>query len=62
MGLFTLREAREELAALRPVLDELVVVRADAAELAASLSTVGAPPTSAACRSSRPHRPGSTTS
>ena len=41
MGLFTLGEAREELVALRPVLDELVVVRADAAELAASLSAGG---------------------
>lgn len=43
MGLFTLGEAHEELGALRPVLDELVVVRADAAELAASLSTGGRP-------------------
>jgi hypothetical protein len=38
MGLFTLEEARAELAALRPVLDELVAVRADAAELAVSLA------------------------
>jgi hypothetical protein len=38
MGLFTLAEARAELARLRPVLDELVLVRADAAELAAALS------------------------
>jgi hypothetical protein len=43
MGLFTLSEARIELARLRPVLDELVVVRADAAELAAALSAGGAP-------------------
>jgi hypothetical protein len=42
MGLFTLAEARAELDRLRPVLDELVVVRADAAELAAALTT-GAP-------------------
>ncbi|HEV7900223.1 MAG TPA: DUF2203 domain-containing protein [Planosporangium sp.] len=43
MGLFTLSEARMELARLRPVLDELVAVRADAAELAASLTVGGAP-------------------
>jgi arsenite methyltransferase len=43
MGLFTLAEARSELAALRPVLDELVVVRADAAELALALTVGGAP-------------------
>jgi hypothetical protein len=41
MGLFTVAEARAELDRLRPVLDELVAVRADAAELAASLRTVG---------------------
>jgi hypothetical protein len=34
--LFTVAEARELLAGLRPVLDELVVLRADAAELAAA--------------------------
>jgi hypothetical protein len=39
--LFTLAEARMELAGLRPVLDELVVVRADAAELAADLAAGG---------------------
>lgn len=44
MGLFTLAEARSELARLRPVLDTLVAVRADAAELAASLAD-GGPPT-----------------
>ncbi|WP_199442129.1 DUF2203 domain-containing protein [Umezawaea beigongshangensis] len=38
MGLFTVPEAREELRGLRPVLDELVVLRADAAELAAALA------------------------
>ncbi|GAA1822006.1 DUF2203 domain-containing protein [Planosporangium flavigriseum] len=43
MGLFTVAEARAELARLRPVLDELVAVRADAAELAAALSPGGAP-------------------
>jgi hypothetical protein len=43
MGLFTVAEARAELARLRPVLDELVAVRADAAELAAALRPGGAP-------------------
>lgn len=37
VGLFTVEEAREELLGLRPVLDELVAVRADATELAAAL-------------------------
>lgn len=37
-------EAREELARLQPLLAEIVVVRADAAELAASLRD-GGPPT-----------------
>jgi hypothetical protein len=41
-GLFTVAEARELLAELRPALDELVVLRADAAELAAALN--GGPP------------------
>ena len=41
MGLFSVAEARAELARLRPVLDELVAVRADAAELAASLAPAG---------------------
>ena len=36
-------EARAELTRLRPVLDELVVIRADAAELAASLTAGGQP-------------------
>lgn len=36
MGLFTLEEAREVLSGLRPVLDEIVRLRADAAELGAS--------------------------
>jgi len=43
MGLFTLEEARTELARLRPVLEELVVVRADVVELAAAVRTGGAP-------------------
>ena len=42
-ALFTLAEAREVLADLRPVLDELVALRADAAELAAAVR--GGPPT-----------------
>ena len=37
MGLFTVDEARQVLAELRPVLDELVTARADAAELAAAV-------------------------
>jgi hypothetical protein len=41
MGLFTVEEARAELRRLRPVLDELVALRADAAELAASLQPGG---------------------
>jgi hypothetical protein len=43
MGLFTLGEARMELARLRPVLDELIVVRADAVELAAVVRSGGEP-------------------
>nr|BFE74885.1 hypothetical protein GCM10020092_081860 [Actinoplanes digitatis] len=43
MGLFTLAQARIELAGLRPLLDELVVVRADVVELAAALTTGGEP-------------------
>lgn len=39
MGLFTLTQARMELARLRPLLDELVVVRADVVELAAALTS-----------------------
>ena len=39
MGLFTLVEARGELARLRPVLEELVDVRADVVELAAAVRT-----------------------
>ncbi|NUT92348.1 MAG: DUF2203 domain-containing protein [Saccharothrix sp.] len=38
MGLFTLAEARRELERLRPVLDEIVTLRADAAELSAALA------------------------
>ena len=43
MGLFTPAEARTELARLRPVLDELVVVRADMVELSAALTPGGTP-------------------
>jgi hypothetical protein len=43
MGLFTLDQARMELAGLRPVLDELIVVRADVVELAAALTDGGEP-------------------
>lgn len=41
MGLFTVEEARAELAALLPVLDEVVALRADAAELAAAQTPGG---------------------
>jgi len=41
MGLFTVDEARAELAGLLPVLDEVVALRADAAELAAAQSPGG---------------------
>jgi hypothetical protein len=43
MGLFTPAEARSELTRLRPLLDEIVVVRADVVELAAALSAGGEP-------------------
>jgi hypothetical protein len=43
MGLFTVAQARAELRRLRPVLAELVAVRADATEIAASLSVGAAP-------------------
>jgi hypothetical protein len=43
MGLFTVDQARAELAQLLPVLDELVALRADATELAASLAPGGRP-------------------
>jgi hypothetical protein len=49
MALFTLPEARAELARLRPTLDRLVAVRADAAELAAALHP-GGPPTDLGAR------------
>jgi hypothetical protein len=42
-GLFTVEEARSVVTELRPVLDELVSLRADAAELAAA--NAGGPPT-----------------
>jgi hypothetical protein len=38
MELFTVAAARAEIARLRPVLEDLVAVRADAAELAAALN------------------------
>jgi len=43
MGLFTLSQARGELERLRPVLEELVVVRADMVELTAALAVGDAP-------------------
>ena len=43
MGLYTPASARQELARLRPLLDELVAVRADTTELAASLAPGGGP-------------------
>jgi hypothetical protein len=43
MGLFTVAEARAELARLRPVLDEIVAVRADMVELSAALIPGGEP-------------------
>ncbi|MBB2940901.1 hypothetical protein FB565_000605 [Actinoplanes lutulentus] len=43
MGLFTLVQARSELTRLRPVLDEIVAVRADLVELTAALAPEGAP-------------------
>jgi len=43
MGLFTVATAQTQLTRLRPALDELVVVRADAAELAAALAPGGEP-------------------
>jgi hypothetical protein len=61
MGLFTVAEAREELSRLHPVLDELVAVRADAAELAASLTIGGPPSRLGGLPNSKARRPGSTT-
>ncbi|MCU1683545.1 MAG: hypothetical protein JWQ81_4284 [Amycolatopsis sp.] len=43
MSLFTVAEARAELTALLPVLDELVALRADAAELTTSLAPGATP-------------------
>ena len=43
MGLFTPAQAQTELTRLRPVLDELIVVRADLVELTAALTGAGAP-------------------
>jgi hypothetical protein len=43
MGLFTVAEARAELTRLRPILEELVVLRADMVELSAALAGTGEP-------------------
>ncbi|NUU23078.1 MAG: DUF2203 family protein, partial [Streptomycetaceae bacterium] len=43
MALFTVDEARETLADMLPVLDEIVVLRARAAELSAALSSEAGP-------------------
>jgi hypothetical protein len=43
MGLFTVSQARAELARLLPVLDELITVRADMVELSAALTPGGTP-------------------
>ncbi|WP_203735738.1 DUF2203 domain-containing protein [Paractinoplanes durhamensis] len=43
MGLFTVAEARQELVRLMPVLDEIVVRRADMVELSAALTPGGQP-------------------
>lgn len=45
MGLYTVAEARAELDRLRPLLAELVTVRADTAELAAAVAPGGTPST-----------------
>lgn len=43
MALFTLDEARAERARLRPVLDEIIALRADMVELSAALAVPGEP-------------------
>lgn len=43
MALFTLAQSRAELTRLRPLLDELVAIRADVVELAAALAPGGEP-------------------
>ena len=43
MGLFSVDQAREELQRLRPVIDELLGVRADMVELSAALTPGGRP-------------------
>jgi hypothetical protein len=43
MGLFTVEEAVAQLRDLLPVLDEVVALRADAAELAAATTAAGRP-------------------
>jgi hypothetical protein len=41
---YTLHEARQALRALRPALDDMIVVRADLAELTAAMQSGGASP------------------
>jgi hypothetical protein len=43
MGLFTVAQARTEIIRLRPLLEEIVTVRADVVELAAALNVGGEP-------------------
>src|SRR3954451_2718000 len=43
MGVFTVEQARADLARLLPVLDELITVRADMVELSAALTPGGTP-------------------
>ena len=43
MGLFTLAEARSQLAELHPIIEDFVATRAEAAELGASIQTGGRP-------------------
>lgn len=43
VGLFTVGEAREQLKAIRPLLDQFVVLRADATELGAAVSGATGP-------------------
>jgi hypothetical protein len=45
MGLFTVQDARAELERLRPLLEEIVSVRADMVELSAALVPGGEPTT-----------------
>ncbi len=45
MGLFTVQEARQQLADLKPLLEEFVALRADATELGAAVSGATGPST-----------------